>query len=153
MIFDNLKNAYYYFPPGSRLAKAIEFIKTFESSKPDGRYEIDGDRVYAVVSSYKTKPAEQQVAESHKKYIDLQTLVRGRERIDVTSISEQLVVTKIYDEINDAVYYGPPTQFVRLELDAGIFAVFFPQDVHRPCCNPDDNEEEIRKIVVKIAIL
>jgi YhcH/YjgK/YiaL family protein len=81
MIYDVLKNAHSYFSQSSRMAKAVEFITTFNTAKPDSRYEIDG-AMYAIVMSYQTKPAEQQKSETHKKYIDVQAILSGCERVN-----------------------------------------------------------------------
>jgi biofilm protein TabA len=151
MIYDNLENSDFYFSPGSRLFRAVEFIKKFDNSKPDGRYEIDGANIYAIVTSYTTKPAKQQIIESHRKYTDIQATLKGCERIDTSILSNRFVISSAYDENKDAVYYEGFPEFVKLNLRAGMFAVFYPQDVHRPCCNLDENAAEIRKIVVKVA--
>lgn len=151
MIYDALKNAHLYFAQGSRLAKAIDYIKAFDSSRPDGRYEID-DTMYASVSSYQTKPAEQQTIESHRRYIDVQAILSGRERIDVALFSNRLIIDKPYDETKDAVFYKTLPDFTSLNMTESTFAVFYPQNVHRPCCN-FDNCDNVRKIVVKIMLL
>jgi biofilm protein TabA len=152
MIYDVLENGHFYFAASSRLAKAIEYIRAFDILQPDGQYEIEGKHMYAIVSSYETKPAEQQITESHKKYIDVQAILSGRERIDVALDSEALVINKPYDNAKDAVFYKAPVSYVPLVMTEGTFAVFYPQDVHRPCCDLDGTGD-VRKIVVKITLV
>ncbi|WP_369461599.1 YhcH/YjgK/YiaL family protein [Thermoclostridium stercorarium] len=66
----------------SRFQKAFRFIREFhQNEKEDGRYEIDGNDVYALVQSYTTLPSDQCKWESHDKYIDIQYIVRGKEII------------------------------------------------------------------------
>jgi YhcH/YjgK/YiaL family protein len=36
-------------------------------------------------------------------------------------------------------------------LDAGMFAVFFPEDAHMPCILAD-GPEAVKKVVIKIAV-
>jgi biofilm protein TabA len=151
MIYDVLKNAHLYFTPGCRLAKAIDFVRNFNLSEPDGRYEI-GDTMYAIVMSYKTKPAEQQKSETHKKYIDIQVVLSGRERIDIALFSDRMVIETPYDEAKDAAFYKLGGAYVPLIMTEGTFAVLYPQDVHRPSCNLD-GAADVRKIVVKVQIL
>jgi biofilm protein TabA len=151
MIYDVLINGYLYFPAGGRLAKAVEYIKNFNHSQPDGRYEIDGRNIYAIVSSYQTKPAEGQISETHKKYIDVQAILEGRECIDVAILSESIVIEKPYDETKDAAFYKMPADYASLAMTKGTFAVFYPQDIHRPCCSLG-GEANVRKIVVKVLL-
>ena len=150
MIYDDLKNAHCYFLHGTLLAKAIDYIKTFDLSQPDGRYEIDG-AMYAMVMSYQTKPAEQQKSETHKKYIDVQAIFVGRERIDVVIFSENIAIDTPYNEAKDAAFYKLPSDYIPLAMHKGTFAVFYPQDVHRPCCD-FDGTASVRKIVVKVPV-
>lgn len=151
MIYDVLENSHLYFEKGSRLAKACEFVRSFDLSQPDGRYEIDGENMYATVASYQTKPAEQLKFEAHKKYIDVQALISGCERIDVFLFPERLVVDTPYNEARDITFYKPANGFVPLIMNEGIFAVLYPHDAHRPSCN-FDSQANVRKIVVKVAL-
>lgn len=151
MIYDVLKNACSYFPPGSPMAKAVDFITTFDAAKPDGRYEIEG-AMYAIVMSYQTKPAEQQKSETHIKYIDVQAILSGRERIDVAVLTDAIAVDTLYDEAKDAAFYRMPADYIPLAMTAGTFAALYPQDIHRPCCDLD-GAADVRKIVVKVPLL
>jgi YhcH/YjgK/YiaL family protein len=151
MIYDILKNSDSYFQHSDRMAKAVDFITTFDAATPDGRYELDGE-MYAVVMSYKTKPAEQQKSETHKKYIDVQAILNGRERIDVAILSDSIAVDTPYDEAKDAAFYRMPDEHIPLIMTEGTFAVFYPQDVHRPCCDLDC-VADVRKIVVKVPLV
>ena len=37
-------------------------------------------------------------------------------------------------------------------LHPGEFAVFFPQDAHRPCIKSEGSDETVRKAVVKVRL-
>ena len=57
MIVDKIENAHLYTPLKDQLAKAFEIIKDKAlSQKADGRYEVDGDKLYYIVQHYTTKP-------------------------------------------------------------------------------------------------
>jgi beta-galactosidase beta subunit len=59
MILDRLDNWKLYFPKGGLIARAFDFIESeIDPSMPDGRIEIDGERLFCVVSTYETKPLE-----------------------------------------------------------------------------------------------
>ena len=86
MIVDALANAGRYRPLHPRLAAAFDYLAAFDPAKPDGKYPIDGDAVYALVQSYATRPAAEKKWESHRRYLDVQYVVSGRERITVAPI-------------------------------------------------------------------
>ena len=78
MIIDTIKNCGLYAAGNENLKKGFEFIKEFlENPKAVGKYEIDGDNIYAIVQEYETKAPGK--FESHKKYTDIQFLVSGKE--------------------------------------------------------------------------
>ncbi len=59
MITDNIKNYSLYKNLGEGINKALIFLNENDFSKmPDGRYNIDGDNVFALVNRYKTKRIE-----------------------------------------------------------------------------------------------
>ncbi|NDG71800.1 MAG: DUF386 domain-containing protein, partial [Proteobacteria bacterium] len=77
----------------------------FDGSQAPGRYEIDGDRVFALVQKYTTKPVESALYEAHRRYSDIQFIFSGRETIlwaPLAAMSEQ---TMPYDEAKDAALW------------------------------------------------
>ena len=83
MIFDKAQNMAQYYEGAPLLEKCAEFIRKFEAQNlPDGAYEIDGERVFANIQSYRTGPQTPESRfEAHKKYIDVQYIVSGIEKI------------------------------------------------------------------------
>ena len=148
MIQDYLQNADSYRPLGSRMQKAFDFLQTEElKSMPDGRHDIDGDNVYALIQSYETQPAAEKQFEAHRRYIDLQCVISGRETI-VWSALAHLTGWLDYDEENDAVMCRDG-EGTTLALDESCFVVLFPQDAHKPGCiwvKP----AKVKKAVIKI---
>ena len=55
-------------------ADAVQaFIRRAEEEKlPAGRYELDGEKLFAMIQEYETKNPEQCLYESHKRYGDIQ---------------------------------------------------------------------------------
>jgi YhcH/YjgK/YiaL family protein len=68
--------------------------------------------------------------------------------IGFTPLTNQSV-TDEYNADKDIVFFSAET--VQLVLETGMFAVFFPQDVHRPCMRID-RPEKVKKVVVKVLI-
>ena len=90
MIVDKTDNLKQYTHLGSKFQKAFTFITDPELMLLDnGKYEIDGDNVYALVSEYKTKNEIDGKFEAHKKYIDIQFVAKGTELIGYAPFKEQ----------------------------------------------------------------
>lgn len=152
MIIDSLEHAQQYEPVLPRLVRAFEFLRHKELSKlPDGRIDIDGDSVYALLQSYRTKPRQGGRPEGHRRYADVQALLAGREVCGYIPVSGNLAVSQAYDATKDFMLFKPADcDFVT--LTPGRFAIFFPQDAHLPGCQFSDTPDAIRKVVVKIRI-
>ena len=64
------------------MERALEYLKKTDFSKlEDGRYEIEGDRIYATVSRYQSKPWNECRPEAHRRYADVQYMAEGQELI------------------------------------------------------------------------
>jgi len=149
MILDKIENAGLYSGITENLKKGFDFLKnTNLSALEDGKYEIDGKNVFALVSEYESKKPEECRMESHQTYIDIQYLVSGREAIGFATLNEQ-IVTSAYNPEKDIVFFEGET--TPLILEAKMFAVFFPQDVHRPGMLIN-GPEKVKKVVVKVKI-
>jgi len=150
MIYDTLENFRKYFHTGTPLFNALSFVVEFDSSKPDGRYEIDSEKVYALVSSYETSAASHNSFEIHRKYADVQVVIKGEEKIDV-SLSSELKVLSEYDEGKDKILLESPKDSASLVMRRGYFAVIYPNEAHRPNCELE-GKLHVRKIVVKVCM-
>ena len=149
MIFDRLANLELYRGLSPRWLQALEFLRDSDLlALPLGRHDLDGDRLFALVQDYETKPVEQCRWEAHQRYCDVQFVARGTERIGVTNI-ERMRVEQPYDPDRDVAFFTGPGDFIT--VPAGSFAIFAPQDVHMPCV-VSASPEPVRKIVVKAAI-
>jgi len=149
MILDQLKNAKLYFSLGERISKALQYLATTDFSNLEpGRYDIDGDNIYAMVSVYNTKPLSSTKWEAHKKYIDVQYVVSGKEKMGVTS-ADKVIPMEEYSENNDCTIYKGDGNYIY--VDEGSFAVFFPSDIHMPGISVNI-PKEVKKVVVKVKI-
>lgn len=150
MIYDTFENKGLYFGGEEPLHKALDFAIGFDQSQPDGRYEVDGDRIYANVMSYETKAAEELKFEGHKKYIDIQLLLKGSEYMDV-SLDSTLAVDTPYSEQSDCALFAPSKHSASVLLEPGKFAVVFPHDIHQPGRRVEA-PQPVRKMVVKVRV-
>lgn len=112
-----------------------------------GRYDLAGDSTYAVVQEYTTKNEDETEFEAHKKYIDLQYLIYGEEKIGVATLSNNKTLVP-YNENEDISFYDITDSDYR-HADPEVFFIFFPEDAHRPCVRTNNNIK-VKKIVFKI---
>ena len=127
--------------------KAFLFIhdKNLKDIAP-GKYIIDGDNVFATITKAPSKEFEQTAWESHRKYIDLQYVITGKEKMGVVPLADA-TVTRPYDESKDAANYGAQGKFVIATPKE--FLLFFPGDVHRPGIKVK-GIDTVKKLVIKI---
>ncbi|HEY1686350.1 MAG TPA: YhcH/YjgK/YiaL family protein [Tepidisphaeraceae bacterium] len=150
MILDRLSNALLYQFANPLIQRGVEFLQSVDVAVlPLGRTDIDGEKLFALTQEYQTREESGCDWEAHRKYIDIQFIVDGRERIDYAP-SYQLQMTNPYDAEKDrSNFKGEGSALI---LSAGMFAIFFPEDAHRPCVAAD-SVNSVRKIVIKVAVL
>ena len=125
----------------------IAFLRRGDlESLSDGEHPIQGREAYAIVQTYMTRPREQCVWESHRKYADIQLVLRGREHMGRQPI-EAMKVSQPYDESRDRILYSGEGE--GLTVSAGQFTIFLPHDVHMPG-RMIARAEEVKKVVVKV---
>ncbi len=67
---------------------------------------------------------------AHRRYLDVQYVAEGTERIGYAPLTEQWKVVEPYDEAKDVAFYDARGDLI--EVPAGSFAIFGPQDIHAP---------------------
>lgn len=132
------------------LKKGLEFLANLDltTAKP-GDYPIDGEKVYAKISEYSTLPREEKKAETHAKYIDIQFLVSGQERVYTHPWQETLPVVEDLLDSKDACFYQVQETASHILADE-TFAIYFPWEVHRPGCTVDETGCHVKKLVIKV---
>lgn len=149
MIIDHIENAAAYGGLGERVRMALDYLaKTDVTELAPGRYEVDDDKVFALVQRYDTKPREKGVWEAHRRYIDLQYVASGIETMGYAPLGS-LTVSKPYAPEGDCELLEGAGAF--FDAAAGTFALFYPQDAHMPglACGAS---QPVVKVVVKIAV-
>lgn len=148
MILDTLRNASLYHALGPRFAAALRWLADTDlEAVAVGRHDIDGQDVFALVQENRTRPQAEGVWEAHRKYADVQCVVRGPERMGCTDLGD-LTVTRPYDEKDDALLATGSGNF--FHVAPGRFAIFLPHDAHMPGVAIDDAPADVRKVVVKV---
>lgn len=151
MIKDSLSQADRHYAVHPLFPAAFDYLKNFDPSVADGRYEIDGQRAYAVVQSYETAAPEKKKLEAHRRYLDIQYIVSGDETMQVMKNDGLTVVQPYLPEKDVELFQCPDGAGEMIPFHAGDFGIFYPEDVHRPGCALGA-PAPVRKIVVKVAL-
>ena len=150
MIYEQLARIDRYRALSPSMDRAIRFIhETDLATLPAGRCEVDGDRVYGMMLEYTTTPDGPSRWESHRKYIDLQLLLAGEEKM-LVSDAKHLHGAGEYDVAKDVIFYASAERSLAVDALSGEFVVFFPHDCHRAMLAVR-NACPIRKLVLKVA--
>ena len=147
MILDVLENAHRYLALNQGFAKAIEFLLRPDLKElPVGKYEIDGDRVYAMVSKDPGRRKEDALLETHEKYIDIQLVLAGTDDMGWKPRSSCKQPSGEYDQKRDVQFFADEPE-AWLSTKSGSFAIFFPEDAHMPLISSG----QLHKVVVKVS--
>jgi YhcH/YjgK/YiaL family protein len=152
MILDHIDHAAIYHGLGPGIAAALDFLRKTDFSRMEvGRHDLDGSRLFAVVQRYHPRPLADAIWEAHRRYLDVQYVVEGAERMGYVPLTAGLTVKQPYDEHNDAAFFAAWGDL--FEASAGTFAIFSPHDVHAPGLMADPGATgEVLKVVVKVAV-
>ena len=148
MILDDLSNAarYQNLHPGFREGFAFlarPDLKSLES----GKYELQGDRLFALINRDPGRGHEGARLEAHRKYIDIQLLVDGSEEIGWRPTAECTKLTDPYDEGRDIMFFADPSH-AWINLPVGKFMIFYPEDAHAPLASRGENVKAVIKVAV-----
>jgi YhcH/YjgK/YiaL family protein len=148
MIKGSLKNTARIEAVDVKFEKFFTYLRTLEMSQFDeGTVELDGRDLFVISASMDGKKPEEAVLEAHRKYIDIQLLLEGEERIGWKSLEDAEEESGPYDVEKDLIFYkDQPDDYIGLK--PGQFAIFFPEDLHAPAVSNGN----IRKMIVKVRV-
>ena len=149
MVVDSLEHKGSGLLLNENIVFALRWLQSAQTAQlPSGKYELRGQSLYAIVDEYMTRPRGTCMLETHRRYIDVQYVVRGRELMGYAPI--QTLDPGHYDEERDVQFHQGHADF--LLLRQGMFAVMLPGDGHMPSVAVDNQPEQVKKIVVKVAV-
>lgn len=148
MIIDQLTN-YHFYPYGPAFQDAMQFLSSLPADAQERKYELRGTDIFAQVARYRTQPFAELVFESHEKYVDVQAVLAGRERMEVVA-RDQLRISQPYDTEKDVAFYQQAPGSFHLDLVPGNFVLLFPHDAHMPGTMLGKEPEAVTKVVIKI---
>lgn len=153
MILSNLQNWQSEkgaFPPA--VNTALEALAGLDlSTMTPGKYPLPTEGSFFMIQTPTTAPPDTLRPEAHQQHVDIQLVLSGNERYGVAKRGQtgEHVLEDRWER-HDIAFFAPPQTEAFFDLAPGMFAVFFPSDIHRPCCQAGEAPEAVRKVVVKI---
>lgn len=152
MIHGSINEEFRYAFANKLLIRGLAFIRELAPDTKDGVITIDGDAIYAVIATKMTKPAHTRPFEAHQRYIDIQFALAGAQQIEYTPIelfNEEIATA--YDKEKDLALFTKNPKGSAILLTESRYAIFFPEDAHKPLCTLNESEE-VRTCVIKVRI-
>lgn len=150
MIIDKIDNICLY---NAVPKSVIQFLKNIDRNNVEYGKHILGNSNFVNIETYATKTIENAKYESHDKYIDIQILLTGNEKIGVADRS-CLSVDEPYDENRDITFYSDPVDTNNtVSLNGSNFVMLYPHEAHAPQIASDyKTSGQVIKVVAKIKV-
>lgn len=151
MIIAAVKDAKRYCNHNDKMQRAFQFIKETDLGALEvGKYSIDGDDIFALVQSYNTKDEAECLFESHKRYIDIQVIINGVEKMSWLPIDKLNMIKDDFAN-SDKAKYKESSIGSELIVHEGEFVIFYPEDGHKASIAVDE-PCSVKKVVLKVAL-
>ncbi len=146
MIIDHLSNsvAFSVLPQWSAIKEFVERMNL--DPLPAGRYDIDGDNLYAIVAEESFRDVVNPL-EAHRTYLDVQMALEGSFVVLWKPLAMCVELQQEYDSERDFLLMADAAD-TRLVLEPGIAAVFYPEDAHAP----QPPASTVKKVVFKVRL-
>lgn len=121
---------------------AVNAVTEYENKKT---YPLsNGNKFFIAVGTTK----EPDVAEAHRKFLDIQYIVKGKEVMGWADLADCKLEGEFSEEKDIGFYSG---DFEFITINEGVCYVVFPEDAHMPSRHLDVPNDYV-KIVVKLAV-
>lgn len=137
-------------PLEERILEAIEFIKNLNYVDYEKGKHIVNDDFFFLIQEYVAKDPEVARFEAHKNYVDIQYIVEGQEGMEVAPL-DTMEVLNPYNPEKDVMHLVSKPGCCKMLITAGGYAVFYPQDAHKPCIRVGE-PVTVKKIVGKVRV-
>lgn len=150
MIYDTLSNVEQYRGLSQQMDLALDTLKNTDFNQMEaGKYFVN-ELVYFNIMEPTTKVYSDTKWECHRNYIDIQYVLNSGEQIAYCPL-EDIQNWSEYSEAGDSYVSVDDVPHISLPMGQDRFAIFFPEDAHRPCWAVDD-PQKVKKVVIKVHI-
>lgn len=133
-----------------KLTEALDYIKNLDKSTlTPGKHEVNDEFFYNYME-YEAKEPTDSIFEAHKNYVDIQYIVDGQERVDV-SFEEYMELDTPYDVEKDIMFFKNPQESFSRILGADEYIIVLPHELHKPGQKVGQNGN-VKKIVGKVRV-
>ena len=149
MLLGDLQHSTHALP--AVLEQGLAYLRTTDFSQmAAGKYPIAGESMFALVQDPLTQAWDTGLPEFHARYLDIQYLLEGEEAIGYAPADAGL--PRITDHLaeRDIAFVAQQNHEARLVMRPGMYAIFFPGELHRPC-RAAGLPMQIKKVVIKIS--
>jgi biofilm protein TabA len=149
MVLDKLSNAGRYVCMHPLFAQAFKFLQETDlATITTGVHEIEGRKMFAIVSDGPGVTTDNYKLEVHRKYIDIQHIISGTDHMAWKDLALCAEPNDPYNEEREAAFFPDKTDNW-FDVPAGSFTIFYPDDAHAAMVT---GENVVRKVVLKIAV-
>ena len=149
MVLDKLANAQRYTCLHPLFAQAFTFLKDTDLARiATGIHEIEGRKLFAIVSDGVGVTKQEYKLEVHRKYIDIQYVISGTDHMGWKDLALCAEPNAPYNEEREAAFFPDKTDNW-FDVPAGSFTIFYTDDAHAAMVTGD---RVVRKVVLKIAV-
>jgi YhcH/YjgK/YiaL family protein len=149
MITDRLEFYNIYTRISDRIANAMMYLLTTDlKTLEKGSYVVEEDEIFALVSEYETKQADELKWESHFKFVDIQVMIDGEEKMGFAPV-ESMKIVEHYNAEKDIQILDGTGDYVTAR--PGSFIMFFPHDAHQPGIALGASAK-VKKLVLKVKV-
>ncbi len=136
-------------PLEERIQEAIAYIEQLNFNDYEKGKHVVNEDFYFLIQEYVAKDPEVARFEAHKNYVDIQYIIEGKEAMEVAPL-EKMEVMNPYNPEKDVEHLLNIEGACKMVIAAGGYAVFYPNDAHKPCIKVNDNI--VKKIVGKVRV-
>ena len=149
MVLDKLQNAARYNCLHPLFQQAFNFLKETDLATIEtGVHEIEGRKLFAIISDGPGVTKDNYKLEVHRKYIDIQYVISGTDHMAWKDLALCAAPNDPYNEEREAAFFPDKTDNW-FDVPAGSFTIFYPDDAHAAMVT---GESIVRKVVLKIAV-
>lgn len=135
-----------------RVDLALDYLLHVKVSEADaGKKVFVNESFYYSILTYNTKSEAEAGLESHRKYVDIQIIVKGEELMDIADVS-RLTIKENYNADNDVMFWNIPERMTRMAFRAGDYIILYPEHAHRGAIKTGQDDQRVLKIVGKVKI-
>jgi YhcH/YjgK/YiaL family protein len=144
MIIDRLENIGRYTALNPLFEEAFRFLTSTDlNAVEQGKVVLREKDLWATFDLAAPKAKQAAKLETHNQYIDIQLPLSATERM---GYAPRITLREApYDADKDISFYEEPAENY-IDVNPGMFVIFFPEDAHAPAITPIP----LKKVIVKV---